>query len=107
METVLDYSAIDSNEKAKALFVEGQLVKLYLMPLAFGGEDLPINTLFVPAFANNSKNNFDEEVYNMLKSGFKLHYSATPQYKGNSFIPCKLVISLQGDKTITEEINIW
>lgn len=104
---VLDYSNIDSKEKAQELFAKGQLVKLYLMPLEFGGPDSPINTLLVPEFANNQKNNFDSKVYDMLEKGLKLGYSANPEYKGSSFIPGKLIINVKGDKTITEVINIW
>ena len=104
---VLDYSTIDSKEKAQELFAKGQLVKLYLMPLEFGGPDSSINTLLVPEFANNQKKNFDSKVYDMLKSGLQLNYSANPEYKGSSFIPGKLIINVKGDKTITEVINIW
>jgi hypothetical protein len=33
-----DFSEIDSREKAEALFRRGNLEKLFLMPLEFGGE---------------------------------------------------------------------
>jgi hypothetical protein len=105
--TILDYSTIDSKEKAQKLFAKGKLVKLYLMPLDFGGQDSPINTLFVPEFANNQKNNFDSKISDMLESGLKLGYSASPEYKGSSFIPGRLIIDVKGDTTITEVIDIW
>ena len=103
----LDFSTIDSNEKAIELFNKGQLVKLYLMPLDFGGQDSPMNTLYVPKFANDKKNAFDSKVGNMLESGLKLGYSANPEYKGSSFIPSKLIINLKGEKIITETIDVW
>ena len=106
-QSVLDFSTIDSNEKAQALFAKGQLVKLYLMPLDFGGQDSSINTLFVPESANNQKNNFDSKIANMLESGIQIQYSAGPEYKGSSFIPSKLIINITGDKIITELIDIW
>lgn len=106
-QTALDFSTIDSNEKANELFTKGQLVKLHLMPLDFGGQDSPMNTLFVPKFANDKKNAFDSKVGDMIESGLKLGYSANPEYKGSSFIPSKLIINLKGDKTITEIIDIW
>ena len=43
-----DFSHIDSQAKAEALFRRGDLEKLLLMPEAFGGEDSPLNTLYVP-----------------------------------------------------------
>jgi hypothetical protein len=105
--TALDFSTIDSNEKAIELFDKGQLVKLYLMPLDFGGQDSPMNTLFVPKFANDKKNAFDSTVIDMIESGLKLGYSVSPEYKGSSFIPSKLIIHLKGDKTMNETIDIW
>ncbi len=103
----LDFSSIDSHEKAQALFAKGQLVKLYLMPLDFGGHDSPINTLLVPTFANSRKSKFDSGIYEMLNGGAKLGYSASPEYKGSSFVPSKLIINVKGDKTIAEVIDIW
>ena len=106
-QAVSGYSAVDSNQKAQELFAKGKLVKMYLMPLAFGGEDSPMNTLFVPEFANNKKNSFDSKLRGMIQSGLELEYSASPEYKGSSFIPGKLVINVTGDRTITEVIDIW
>lgn len=34
---------------------KGELVKLYLMSLEFGGEDSPVNTFYVPEFAQQFK----------------------------------------------------
>ena len=45
-----DFSDIDSNEKAIELFNKRQLARVYLMPLDFGGQDVPMNCLFVPDF---------------------------------------------------------
>jgi len=42
-----DYSAVDSQEKAKALCREGKLEVLFLFPLEFGGKEIPQNTLYV------------------------------------------------------------
>lgn len=104
---VYDYSTIDSNEKVKALFESGELVKLYLMPLDFGGHDSPLNMVFVPKFVNHSKNNFDSKVNELLDKELDIRYIANPEYKGNSFIPSKLVINVTGEKEITEVIEIW
>ena len=77
------------------------------MPLDFGGQDSSINTLFVPEFANNQKIIFDSKIDNMLEDGIEIKYSASPEYKGSSFIPSKLIIDITGDKIITEVIDIW
>ncbi|WP_316803489.1 hypothetical protein [Pedobacter nototheniae] len=103
----IDFSSIDSQEKAVQLYVGKQLVKLYLMPLAFGGEDNPLNVLYVPAFVNFYKDRFDIMIENLLLEGKELNYSAVPEYKGNSFIPGSLLISVSGDAKFQETINIW
>lgn len=77
------------------------------MPLEFGGQDVPMNALYVPEFAQVFKAKFDNMTEQLLIDGKKLGYSARPEYKGNSFIPSKLLITVTGDATIEETINIW
>lgn len=43
-----DFSQVDSVEKAIKLFNDGLLEKFYLRPLRFGGEDSPLNVVYVP-----------------------------------------------------------
>ncbi|TCI90952.1 hypothetical protein [Tenacibaculum sp. M341] len=106
-ENGLDYSKIDSNEKAIELFKKGELTELHLMPLEFGGQDIPMNILYVPEFAKMFKLRFDKMIEELLIDGEKLSYSAEPEYKGNSFIPSKLKIMVTGDSEFVETINIW
>ncbi len=102
-----DFSKIDSNKKAIELYKNGKLTKVHLMPLEFGGEDSAINILYVPEFAKMFKQRFDKMIEELLIEGKKLGYSAEPEYKGKSFIPSKLKISVTGDSEFTETINIW
>jgi len=102
-----DFSEIDSNEKAFDLFNKKQLAKLYLMPLEFGGLDGPMNCLFVPEFVVELKSRFDVMIKNLLSEGKKLRYAANPEYKGKSFIPSKLHITVTGDVQFEETIVIW
>src|SRR5262245_57439823 len=50
-----DFSGIDSQAKAEELFRRGDLEKMFLMPLAFGGEDIPDNILYVPVGQNTGR----------------------------------------------------
>jgi len=102
-----DYSTIDSNEKALNLYKKGELSKIYLMPLEFGGQESPMNSLYVPEFAQTFKQRFDKMIEQLLIDGKKLSYSAEPEYKGKSFIPSKLRISVNGESEFKETINIW
>ena len=102
-----DYSKIDNNQKAVDLFNTGQLVKIYLMPIAFGGMEMPMNTLFVPEFVQEFKKRFDNTIEELLIQGKKISYSAEPEYKGKSFIPSKLIINVTGESEFKEIITIW
>jgi len=102
-----DYSSIDSNEKAIELFEKGELEKIHLMPLTFGGQDIPMNTLYGPPHANIFKNRFDTSLEQFIIEGKNLHYNASPEYKGKSFIPSKLTITVSGDISFKQTIEIW
>lgn len=103
-----DFSAIDSQAKAIELFERGDLEKLFLMPLEFGGTDNPLNTLYVPIGVADVKAGIDNNVIGPLAADGKItKYTATPEYQGKSFIPVaiKIVASDPGDFSTT--INIW
>ena len=102
-----DFSAIDSQKKALKLFQKGDLAEVHLMPLEFGGEDSPHNIVFAPEIVKELKQRFDSMIEGLLIDGKQLHYTAQPQYKGKSFIPSQLKISVTGDSEFEETINIW
>lgn len=103
-----DFSAIDSLAKASELFRRGDLEKVFLMPLEFGGEDCPQNTLYVPVGLAAIKAGIDRNVVGPLVAQGKVaNYRATPEYQGKSFIPIaiKIVATTPGEFTTT--INVW
>lgn len=102
-----NFSDIDSHEKAENLYNQGELAKLYLLPLEFGGMDAPMNIVYVPEFVNMLKKRFDIMIEELLQEGKQLSYNASPEYKGKSFIPSKLNISVSGDAEFIETIQIW
>lgn len=102
-----DFSDINSIEKAIDLYKKGSLTKIYMMPLEFGGEDSPENTLYVPEFVKEFKNQFDNMVGDLLEEGKQLGFEAIPEYKGKSFVPSKLILMVTGDSEFTETIHIW
>jgi len=102
-----DFPGTDSLEKAQQLYEQNVLAKLYLMPLEFGGQDAPHNTLYVPPVVRELKARFDTTVEELLEQDKKLSYSAEPEYKGRSFIPSKLHLSVRGDAELSQSIDIW
>jgi hypothetical protein len=103
-----DFSNIDSLAKAEELFHRGELEKLYLMPLEFGGAELPVNTLFVPLGIAEIKSGIDNNVIAPLAADGKITtYKATPEYQGKSFIPIAITIVASNPGHFTSTINIW
>jgi hypothetical protein len=103
-----DFSGIDSQTKVEELFRRGDVEKLFLMPLEFGGADNALNTLYVPVGIADVKARIDNNIIGPLAAEGKItRYKATPEYQGTSFIPIaiKVVASDPGDFSTT--INIW
>jgi len=103
-----DFSQIDSPEKAEALVASGDLEKLYLLPLEFGGEDVDLNTIYVPVGVGDVKQSTDFGVIvPLIQSGDVTQYSAEPAYQGKSCIPIRLTIRAWDPKEFETTINIW
>jgi hypothetical protein len=103
-----DFSGIDSQAKAMELFRKGVLEKLFLLPLEFGGQDIPQNVLYVPLGVAGVKSRIDNNVIGPLVSEGKItQYKAEPEYQGNSFIPIALKITAWNPGEFSTTINIW
>jgi hypothetical protein len=103
-----DFSDIDSQTKAEDMFRRGILEKVFLLPLEFGGQDIPDNYLFVPIGVADVKSGIDNNVIAPLVAEGKVsQYTATPEYQGNSFIPIALKIVASDPGEFTTTINIW
>ena len=105
----LDFSEVDSLQKARALYSAGKLELLYLFPLEFGGKEIPENTLYVPLGIAGIKQRIDGQIRDLLNQGKVRSYAAQPEYKGNSFIPSKIKITTDLEKSggFNPVIDIW
>ncbi|MDO8989747.1 MAG: hypothetical protein Q7U91_08940 [Sideroxyarcus sp.] len=103
-----DFSSIDSRAKAEELFRRGDLAKLYLMPLEFGGADIGPNIVFVPPFAVEMKASIDFNIIKPLADEGKIkHYEAKPEYEGSSFIPSAIKVIASDPGDFSTVIGIW
>ncbi len=105
----LDFTEIDSNEKAQELYEKKTLEPLYLMPLRFNGQPVLQNTLYVPPVVVTLKDRYDDMVEDLLKQEKVNGYECKPEYRGSSFIPCSLTVIAKknGQEVFTEKIKIW
>jgi len=67
-----DFSHVDSLAKARELLSQGKLEKLHLMPLEFGGEDIPQNVVYVPVGMADVKAGIDRDVIGRLAAEGKI-----------------------------------
>jgi hypothetical protein len=103
-----DFSTVDSLEKAEQLAARGELEKLYLLPLSFGGQDVPPNVVYVPLGMASVKQGVDENVIRpLVADGTLTRYTATPEYSGNSFIPIAITIVASEPGSFTTTLNLW
>jgi hypothetical protein len=103
-----DFSAIDSVVKAEASARRGELEKLFLMPLEFGGEETPPNTVYVPVGVAAIKEGIDNDVIGpLVEEGKVTSYTASPQYQGSSVIPTAIRIVASDAGEFSTTIKIW
>jgi hypothetical protein len=103
-----DFRSVDSLAKAQELARAGQLQKMLLLPLEFGGADIPPNAVFVPAWVVEKKKEIDTNMVQPLAAEGKVStYNAAPQYQGKSFIPNAIRIEASNPGSFNFAIAIW
>ena len=105
-----DYPKVVSTEQASQLHEKGELERIYLFPLEYGGPDIPPNIVYVPLGTTERKAAADSAVVPLLESGKAVRYAAEPTYKGDSLIPSAITIKAKdGTGTVVYErrINLW
>lgn len=86
---------------------KGELVVVYLMPLAFGGAADETNAVYAPPAAAKIKQQCDDTVERLFVSGEVSEYRAMPQYKGKSIVPSCIKIKVTGVTSFEQTIRIW
>ncbi|WP_425054842.1 hypothetical protein [Pseudomonas abyssi] len=108
--TGLDFSHVDSREKAMELVQEGKLFKVLLFPSEFGGEDIPQNSVYVPAGIPEIKDQITGTLIRFVEQGLIDNMQVNPEYKGSSFVPSKIKMSTSHSGKAGEfnpTIEIW
>lgn len=106
----LDFSNVTSDAIAVQLSEQGKLEKLWMVPATLGGEDDPRNVVYVPPAASALKGQFTETLVRCVQTGLINKLEVVPEYRGNSFVPCKIRIKAwHADKPggFEAAIDIW
>lgn len=91
-ENQLDFSHVDSREKAEAMAEKGELFRILLFPAEFGGQHVPPNTVYVPAGIPEIKDRITQTLITYVQDGLIDNLTVSPEYKGNSFVPSRIVM---------------
>lgn len=106
----LDFSDITSREKAEALFAQGKVEKITLFPREFGGQETPLNTVFVPIGVGDAKNKVTGMLVRYVSDGLINKLVVEPEYKGDSFIPSRIKMRAwhtEQKGEFTPSIEVW
>ena len=102
-----DFADVDI-KRAQALAKQGALVPLLLLPVEFGGKNIPQNVVYVPPFAFGEKRRIDLEIVAKLaKEGRVTQYEAIPEYQGASAVPIAIRVRASQPGDFTAQIIIW
>lgn len=108
-----DFSTIDSVQRAEELRARGELERMFLMPLEFGGQDVPPNVVYVPVGMASAKARIDNDVVRPLAAEGKVRrYTARPEYEGDSVVPVAVEVAAwdpaaEDRGKFTAVINMW
>lgn len=106
----LDFSSVDSKAKVMALAKEGKLEKVHLFPLEVGGQDIEANTVYLPVGFRDIKGKLDGTILRMAQDGLISDLKVTPEYKGNSFVPARIIIKASHPEKpgrLDTTIEVW
>ncbi|OUR65920.1 hypothetical protein A9Q79_02775 [Methylophaga sp. 42_25_T18] len=109
-EEVLDFSHIDSREKALAATEQGELFPILLFPEIFGGEAEEDNTVYVPPRILGEHNQIIATLARFVEQSLIDGLNVTPEYKGNSVVPSKIIIRTSKAEELGQfnpTIDVW
>ena len=104
------WDTIRSKAEAENLRNEGRLEPILLMPAELGGLADAANVVLVPPTARAERDRLIAEVLDLVRAGGANRLSVTPDYRGDSLIPCALAINAWRDgdmPTYERRIAIW
>ncbi len=105
-----DFSEVRSRDSALALVAAGQLHRIALFPLEFGGADFDANAVYVPPETVQLRNEMIASVQAAGQAGTVNALKVDVRYKGDSFVPSALLfVATHSDQQtgFDQAIEIW
>ena len=105
-----DFSAVTSLAVAEALARQGKLVRVLLFPAEFGGEDIRENAVYITPEAAAARELILGTLHRFVAEGLVDKLDVTPDYKGDSFVPSRIVMHATRSKkkgSFEPTIEVW
>jgi hypothetical protein len=105
-----DFSHVTSQDDAQALAAEGKLARVLLFPAELGGQDVPPNAVYITPEAAEARELIIGSLQRFAAEGLIDKLNVKPEYKGDSFVPSKLVINAshsERDGSFNPTIEVW
>ena len=109
MTYIENFSSIASLEDAQDACQSGILTKMLLLPIEFGGEDIPENLVYVPPGVSKRMKESVDFLMDSVRSGLS-EIEVRPEYRGLSFVPIKIRLTARCPGSALQkelEIPIW
>ena len=85
-----DFSDVVDEMDLQRLVIDGVLVPILVVPLAFGGSDSAVNTMYVTPEAAAEKELADATLLELAEQGLLNSFELIPEHRGESVVPTRL-----------------
>lgn len=106
-----DFAAVESVASAQALVAEGKLVPVLLFPAELGGDEIPVNTVYVTPEAAAAREAVIADLIAQIEAGRIDKMEVEPTYKGRSVVPATIVMNVWHSRNPGERqartIPVW
>lgn len=104
-----DFSRVTSKAIAQDMAARGRLVRVALFPTELGGPDVPENEVYLPPAVISSREMIVGTLIRFHGEGLITDLYVTPEYKGDSFVPARMVFRATGKKGggFEATLDVW
>jgi len=88
--TSLQFAHVTSTEIADTEVENGNLARVHLFPLELGGQDVPLNVIYIPIGMKDKWRKLIGTIEKFRTDGLIDKLKVVPEYNGASVVPCRI-----------------
>ena len=105
------FEGIRSLNDARRACMNGELAKALLVPIEFGGEDVPQNVVYVSPAACEAQSAIIKDLIGFVREQGAIQLHAVPEYRGDCFVPSRIIYQAFPQATqfapMVRVVSIW